>query len=705
MLLLNVNAVLERDRAIEGDVTSTTTKVLEECDDAKTPYAILSHRWQKEVDHNEMMNLVEMEKAKPKEVSQKNGYKKILGACKQAVKDDLEWLWVDTCCIDKRSSSELSEAINSMYRWYENSTKCYAYLYDVDDRIFPTEPNLERFDKYKGWPEWFSRGWTLQELIAPKDIQFFNKEWAPIGNKRDLADTLEKITRISKDILISGLDSGVRSAAQIMSWAADRETARVEDRAYSLLGLFGVHMPMVYGEGKSAFQRLQLEIIRSSNDHSIFAWDPKGRVRRCGSILADDPNYFRDCDGIWSVEPEWFVQRFKSHIRDHVARHVVPTKSRMQSAVLIMRKRPHIKELSTCSIASGGLQVSLPVAPYPGSSPLFRVTLGCVASLVGPLMTIDLMSDSTHYYRFFGATGEPTKLPRVEQLFLSCDQGESRRSLRLDDRTVSFYGFKRCSTFPHSIVGNSVKLSLMNDLIVVIYTNKAGVRFALGLGHYLGSAWTHTICDESRSQTCMSWESCDGCRSQTSTSREGCNECRSRTCMSCESYAKEAHDSMWSRQADLALACNNKKSDHGDTTHTNPDTASFIKHAHLPRSIWAARTTWGVWYRGNCTVTIDILVCTGCCRGPLALETSTADWSGIETPGLMRQAVNPSSHIYALYMDGTKTHLLHFTGIEDVQLGDYGHCDPTFKCDGNIFQDLAAPDPAGSKHHDCAGFR
>ncbi|KAI6043668.1 heterokaryon incompatibility protein-domain-containing protein, partial [Pisolithus marmoratus] len=291
MLLLNAKAVLDRDTRIEKEVSKESTspssdgvlgtswpRVLQQYDDAQTAYAIVSHRWRdkqedkQEVDYNEMVNLMDMQEGERGEVRRRSGYKKILASCKQAMNDRLEWLWVDTCCIDKRSSSELSEAINSMYRWYENSTRCYAYLDDVDNPTFPTEQNFERFGRFKGWPEWFSRGWTLQELIAARDVQFFNKGWAPIGNKRNLADTLEKITHVSKDILISGLDSGVRSAAQIMSWAADRETARVEDRAYSLLGLFGVQMPMLYGEGKTAFQRLQLEVIRLSNDHSIFAW-------------------------------------------------------------------------------------------------------------------------------------------------------------------------------------------------------------------------------------------------------------------------------------------------------------------------------------------------------------------------------------------------------------------------------------------------
>lgn len=502
MLLLHVKTVVDRDADIESEKATSQTKVLEIRDDTTTPYAILSHRWQDEVDYDEMVNLTAMEEGKKKEIRQREGYKKILKSCNQAREDGFEWLWVDTCCIDNRSSSELSEAINSMYRWYESSAKCYAYLYDVDDLTFPTKENLERYGKYKGWPEWFSRGWTLQELIAPRDVQFFNKEWAPIGHKRNLADVLEKITRISRNILISGPDSGVRSAAQVMSWAADRETSRVEDRAYSLLGLFGVHMPMVYGEGKSAFRRLQLEIIRSSNDHSIFAWDPEGRIRRSGSILADDPSYFRDCGGIWKMEPEWFVQRLKSRsMRDlspGTLGQVMPA-TLMKSVFLTVRGRALIKELSTCSITSGGLQISLPIAPHPNDLSLFRATLGCVATLVGPLMTIDLVSDSTRYYRFFGAKGGPTTFPRVKQLFLCYHQDESRRRLTLDDWTVSFYGFTRCGTFPRDIVQNSVRLLLPNDLIVVIYANdEADIRFAVGFGHFLGSAWTHVIDDENR---------------------------------------------------------------------------------------------------------------------------------------------------------------------------------------------------------------
>ncbi|KIK14617.1 hypothetical protein PISMIDRAFT_57930, partial [Pisolithus microcarpus 441] len=218
-------------------------------------YAILSHRWGEEVDYKEMIRLVKMDEEERKRVKKRHSYEKIIKSCEQAAKDSCEWLWVDTCCIDKRSSAELSEAINSMYRWYQNAQVCYAYLN-------PSE-------------NWTLRGWTLQELIAPQEVKFFNKDWVHIGNKQRLASTLEDITGIPRGVLTSGLAGKGLSVAQIMSWAAERKTTRVEDRAYSLMGLFGVNMPMLYGEGKKAFQRLQLEIIRISSDQSIFAWKPR----------------------------------------------------------------------------------------------------------------------------------------------------------------------------------------------------------------------------------------------------------------------------------------------------------------------------------------------------------------------------------------------------------------------------------------------
>ncbi|KAI6022265.1 hypothetical protein PISMIDRAFT_94096, partial [Pisolithus microcarpus 441] len=270
MKLLNVENVLKREQDIQH--AQVEYDVIKELGDKIVSYAILSHRWEVEVTYKEMIGLVKTDEQKREEVRNRVGYQKIIKSCEQARRDGYEWLWSDTCCIDKRSSAELSEAINSMYQWYQDAQVCYGYLNDVEGPTFPTKKNHETYAKSDGWPEWFTRGWTLQELIAPKQIEFFNKDWAPIGNKRHLAPVLENITNIPCNVLRDGLVGKRLSVAQIMSWAAYRRTTRVEDRAYSLMGLFEVNMPMVYGEGKKAFHRLQLEIIRKSNDQSIFAW-------------------------------------------------------------------------------------------------------------------------------------------------------------------------------------------------------------------------------------------------------------------------------------------------------------------------------------------------------------------------------------------------------------------------------------------------
>ena len=310
MRLINVEAFLKREGLMkEGKPVDRRTKVLEFGDDEATEYAILSHRWMaQEVDYDEMVGLAKMDREERDEIRQHDGYRKMLQSCEQAQKDGYKWLWADTCCIDKRSSAELSEAINSMYRWYENAKICYAYLQDVPDPCFPTVSDDEKYPDFRGWPEWFSRGWTLQELIAPSEVEFFNKDWQSIGDKRTHAPTLVGITGVPEYILIHGLRGNRPCVAQIMSWAADRKTTRVEDRAYSLMGLLDVNMPMLYGEGKKAFHRLQLEIIRTSNDQSIFAWDCDVQT---GGILADDPSKFHCCGGTELMGHDEFIQSLK----------------------------------------------------------------------------------------------------------------------------------------------------------------------------------------------------------------------------------------------------------------------------------------------------------------------------------------------------------------------------------------------------------
>jgi len=193
MRLINIKAFLEREQVMNNSGrVNRRTKVLEFADDETTKYAILSHRWidPTEVDYEEIVDLAKMESEESDEIRQRLGYKKILASCEQAKGEGYEWLWVDTCCIDKRSSAELSEAINSMYRWYGNSTVCYAYLHDVAGSSLPTESDHEKYPNSNGWPEWFSRGWTLQEMIAPRNVQFFNNDWHPIGDKRTLPSTI-----------------------------------------------------------------------------------------------------------------------------------------------------------------------------------------------------------------------------------------------------------------------------------------------------------------------------------------------------------------------------------------------------------------------------------------------------------------------------------------------------------------------------------
>ncbi|RPD53324.1 HET-domain-containing protein [Lentinus tigrinus ALCF2SS1-7] len=192
---------------------------------------------------------------------------KIRNACVRARNDGFRWLWVDTCCIDKTNSTELSEAINSMYVWYRTAAMCYALLDDVPSGEDPHAPN-SAFRRSR----WFTRGWTLQELIAPASVIFLADDWTIIGPKWRLAPLLEKVTGIDRRVLTHKRPLDDVSIACRMSWAAGRKTRRIEDEAYSLMGLFGVYMPTIYGEGKHAFVRLQEEIIKKSPDQSIFAW-------------------------------------------------------------------------------------------------------------------------------------------------------------------------------------------------------------------------------------------------------------------------------------------------------------------------------------------------------------------------------------------------------------------------------------------------
>ncbi|KAI0161831.1 heterokaryon incompatibility protein-domain-containing protein [Hypoxylon sp. FL1284] len=232
-------------------LNTKTYEIREFLGDSSQRYAILSHTWGDEECTLQHMTMPG--------VSERKGYAKIKYCCDQAAREGLDWAWVDTCCIDKTSTAELSEAINSMFRWYRNAVICYAYLADV--------ASVDEL----GSGRWWGRGWTLQELLAPKDIRFYSADWRDLGSKQDLGDEIEKITGIERSVLLTGNFDTV-CIAKRMSWAANRKTTRVEDTAYSLLGIFGVNIPLLYGEGTRSFVRLQEEIMKVSDDHTLFAW-------------------------------------------------------------------------------------------------------------------------------------------------------------------------------------------------------------------------------------------------------------------------------------------------------------------------------------------------------------------------------------------------------------------------------------------------
>jgi hypothetical protein len=241
-------------------------------DKAVPPYAILSHRW-----GPEELTYQDMRAGPSSSARSKLGFAKVRGVCDlvcdrfyDAAPYECDYVWVDTCCIDKSSSAELSEAINSMFEWYRKAKICFAFLDDVTaDGRRPMSKSL-----------WFTRGWTLQELIAPDDVVFYDGTWNRIGDRTGMSGELTEVTGVPAALLArrcSPIRAGklldTYSVAAKMSWASRRRTTRVEDEAYCLMGLFGVHMPLIYGEGSKALRRLQEAIVRETQDMSILVHD------------------------------------------------------------------------------------------------------------------------------------------------------------------------------------------------------------------------------------------------------------------------------------------------------------------------------------------------------------------------------------------------------------------------------------------------
>ena len=302
---------------------NTTTLQLEPFTPPNVPtYAILSHTWSHICNDEELsfQEFNDIGRAKTR-----MGFSKIRKTCKFARKRGIPYAWVDTCCIDKSSSAELSESINSMYNWYRQSEICYAYISDWppetgwadlspiangdskiedstdDNSSISRSENPDQADNLNNGPDsasrlssafsssesyalnpplrWFTRGWTLQELIAPTKIEFYDQMWNLKGLKSDqlVVSNLSRITGITPYVIEDGNNGRLRETClgQRMSWAANRETSRIENTAYCLLGIFQINMPLLYGEGDRAFLRLQEEIIKSSTDGGLFKLKPE----------------------------------------------------------------------------------------------------------------------------------------------------------------------------------------------------------------------------------------------------------------------------------------------------------------------------------------------------------------------------------------------------------------------------------------------
>lgn len=295
------------------------THKLESTDDRALPYAILSHTWRREEvgfqdwqsrsfertwESNDLDESLWID-GEPDEY--KEGYTKVVGACKQAIIDGLEYVWADTCCIDKTNHVELSEAINSMYAWYGNAEVCYAFLADVSRQgtffeklsVEETTPEQasrrrEEFIDQLRCSQWFTRGWTLQELLSPRKVLFFDNDWTALDDLQVLLRTVSEITSIPEEVLRHEKAVSDCTIAQRISWASSRKTKRVEDRAYSLLGLLDVQMVANYGEGRSAFRRLQERILMMSRDLSILAWS-SAHASQARGLLAESPLDFESC--------------------------------------------------------------------------------------------------------------------------------------------------------------------------------------------------------------------------------------------------------------------------------------------------------------------------------------------------------------------------------------------------------------------------
>ncbi|KAI0355784.1 hypothetical protein OH77DRAFT_311714 [Trametes cingulata] len=416
-------------------------------DDPRTiRYAILSHVWARVGEHHypeptfqDIRRIQETHDAQNSTGTSSvlaHLPEKIRRFCEVAAEHDYDYAWADMCCIDKTSSSELSEALNSMYDWYRYAGICYVFLHDVP--TVTTAAELETRGSAFRNSRWHRRGWTLQELLAPSVVVFLSSEWRIIGTKRTLADLIQSITRIDRDVLTFRRPLEQFSVACRMSWAASRETSREEDEAYSLMGIFGVNMPTTYGEGRYAFIRLQEEIMKHISDQTIFAWGAvlpehnfsfhPPRIYRPSSdrlteyfsvstsspdqfLLASSPKDFRYSSGVVSIPWDEFMRilRAPSEMRPTYTTTSYGVRARLP--LLGVRAKdshtnaPTCIALLACKDAAGNVMTLLlrSQPQRPDEDFFVGAVVGSLGSIMRSMDNIDPFSMmpafSQHYYR------------------------------------------------------------------------------------------------------------------------------------------------------------------------------------------------------------------------------------------------------------------------------------------------------------------
>jgi hypothetical protein len=324
-------------------------------------YAILSHRWVgAEVTFETLpQHITEWRRTQARYLASPQ-LSKIRGACEMARQLGFAWIWIDNCCINKASLTEEAESINSMYKWYRDAQICITYLSDVrldatPGRLNGISPPIFQKINSDQPSEWFFRGWTLQELLAPRQMNFYDTNWTYMGTKDSLASEIENITGISSAYLTSAVPFRDACIATKMSWMAGRRTTRQEDIAYGMLGIFGVVMTPLYGEGMNAFMRLQELLQATVRDESLYAWTmPQPSDARSFSIepnpevswgagewglLAPTPHWFHGCENVTIDGGPWIDRTIDSFRRTREGTRIDLCLSNLRYRLPVVRVR------------------------------------------------------------------------------------------------------------------------------------------------------------------------------------------------------------------------------------------------------------------------------------------------------------------------------------------------------------------------------